>query len=83
MCVSQDSMIFNSNILALQALLQTKSEKDLPDMRSDGVESIYWAGMESGLMDIYNFPGVVYATDGSKRSTGYRGEKGYRIDIVK
>jgi len=38
-------------------------------MRSEGVEPIYWAGMESGLMDIYNFPGVIYATDGSKVST--------------
>ena len=39
-------------------------------MRSDEVESIYWAGPESGLMDIYNFPGVIYAKDGSKGSTG-------------
>jgi len=38
-------------------------------MRSDGVESIYWAGKEAGLMDIYNFPGVIYATDGPKGST--------------
>jgi len=54
------------------ALLQTKSENDLQDMRSDGVEPIFWAGTESGLMDIYNFPGVIYATDGSKGSTGMR-----------
>jgi len=39
-------------------------------MRSEGVELIYWAGTESGLMEIYNFPGVIYATDGSKGSTG-------------
>ena len=64
--ISQDSTISDSNILALEALLQTKSEKDLPDMQSNGVESIYWAGTESGLMDIYNFHGVIYATDGSK-----------------
>jgi len=57
-------------MLVLEELLQTKSEKDLPDMRSDEVESIYWAGPESGLMDIYNFPGVIYATDGLKRSKG-------------
>ena len=38
---------------------------DLPDMRSND----YWAGTESGL-DIYNFPGIVYATDSSKGSTG-------------
>jgi len=62
-------MISDSNIFAFEASLQMKSEKDLPDMRSEGVEPIYWAGTESGLMDIYNFPGVVYATDGSKGST--------------
>jgi len=39
-------------------------------MRSNGVESIYWVGTESGLMDIYNFPGVIYAMDNSKGSTG-------------
>jgi len=45
-------------------------KKDLPDMRSDGVESIYWVGTESGLIDIYKFPGVIYATDSSRGSTG-------------
>ena len=45
-------------------------KKDLLDERSNGVESIYWAGVESDLMDIYNFPGVIYAKDGSKGSTG-------------
>jgi len=42
--ISQKSTISESNILALEALLETKSEKDLPDMRSDRVELIYWAG---------------------------------------
>ena len=56
--ISQNSMISDSNIIALEALLQTKSDKDLPDMRSEGVQPIYWAGTESGLMDIYNFPGI-------------------------
>jgi len=68
--INQDSTISRANMLALEELLQTKSEKDLPDMCSDGVESIYWAGTESGLLDIYNFSGVIYATDGSKSSTG-------------
>jgi len=68
--ISQNSTISNSTILALEALLQTISKKDLSDMRSEGVEPIYRAGTESGLMDIYTFPGVIYATDGSKGSTG-------------
>jgi len=67
--ISQNSTISDSSIIDLEAFLQTKSEKDLPDMRSEGTESIYWAGTESGLMDIHNFPGVIYATDSSKGST--------------
>jgi len=58
-CLDTDVWIIKHIILALSALLQTKSEKDLPDMRSDGVESVYWAGTESGLMDISNFPEVI------------------------
>jgi len=77
--INKDSTISNTSILALEELLQTKSEKYLPDMRSDGVESIYWAGTDSGLMDIYNFSGVIYATDGSKGSTGM-GAGFYRHD---
>jgi len=78
--ISLNSTISNSKILAQEALLQTKSQKDPPDMRSEGVEPIYWAGMESGLMDIYNFPGVIYATDSLKGSTGI-GAGFYRHDI--
>ena len=36
--ISQNSTISDSSIIALEALLQTKSEKDLPDMQSEGVE---------------------------------------------
>jgi len=39
-------------MLALEEPLQTKSETDLPDMRTDGVVMMYWAGTDSGLMDI-------------------------------
>jgi len=66
--VSQGSTISRANMLALEEILQTESGKDIPDIRSDGVESIYWACTELGLMDIYNFIGVIYATDGSKSS---------------
>jgi len=48
-------------------------------MRLDGVESINWAGTESGLIDIYNFPGVIYATDKLKSSKGI-GAGFYRYD---
>jgi len=79
--ISQNSTISDSKILAQEALLQTKSEKDFPDMRPEGVEPIYRVGTESGLMDIYNFPGVIYATDSSKGSTGM-GAGFYRHDTT-
>jgi len=41
--IRQISTIPDTNIIALEALLQTKSEKNLLDMRSEGVEPIYWA----------------------------------------
>jgi len=68
--ISKDSTISNTTILALEELFQTKFEKDFPEMRSNGVESIFWAGKESGLMDIYNFPGIIYTTEGRKGNTG-------------
>ena len=33
-----ENVFGDANIIALEALLQTKSEKDLPDMRSEGLE---------------------------------------------
>jgi len=66
-------------MLDLEELLTSGSTKDLPDMRADGVEEIYWSGTETSLMDILNFPGVVYATDGSKSSSGM-GAGFYRHD---
>ena len=39
-------------------------------MRSEGVELIYWADTESGLMEIYNFPGVIYAIEVGRHDEG-------------
>ena len=77
--VSSHSNISRADMLDLEELLNSESTKDLLDMRADGVEEIYWSGTESGLMDILNFPGVVYATDGSKGSSGM-GTGFYRHD---
>jgi len=77
--ISSQRMIPEADILGHEALLQTESEKDLPDMRSVGVNSIYWAGTKSGLMGIHNFPGAIYATDGSNSSKGM-GAGFYRHD---
>ena len=53
-------------MLDSEEILHTESEKKLPDVRLDGLESIYWPNTESGLIDIHNFPVVIYATDGLK-----------------
>jgi len=38
--ISQNSTIPDSNIIALEAFLQTKYKKDVPDMRSEGLKPI-------------------------------------------
>jgi len=53
--MSQRRTISRTDMLDLEELLHTESEKDSPGMRTDGVESSYWAGTESGLMDIHSF----------------------------
>jgi len=35
--------------------------------------SQFTRGTELGLMDTYNFPGIIYATDASEGSTGIMG----------
>jgi len=50
----------------LEALLNSSSAKDDPHNGTAGVEGIYLAGTEAGLMGIPRFPGLIYATDGSQ-----------------
>jgi len=50
----------------LEALLNSSSAKDAPHNGTEGVEDIYWAGTEAGLMGIPRFPRLIYATDGSQ-----------------
>jgi len=50
----------------LEALLNSSSAKDAPHNGTEGVEDIYWAGTEAGLIGIPRFLGLIYATDGSQ-----------------
>ena len=52
-------------------------------MRSEGVELIYWAGTESGLMDIYNFPGVILSMPRTVRKAVQEWEQGFTGTIPK
>ena len=40
-------------------------KKDTPSFGKEDLEEIHRSGTEAGLLGIYNFPGSVYATDGS------------------
>ena len=59
----------------LQALLDFSSAKDVPHNGTEGVEGIYWEGMEVGLMGIPRFLGLTYATDGSQEKSNMGGAK--------
>jgi len=54
----------------LESHLTSKSGKDQPAQNSVGHEDRYWAGTEAGLLNIPEFKGIIYATDGSLSSEG-------------
>jgi len=64
---------------AIQEALEADNSKDTPSFGSEDLEEIHRAGTEAGLLGLYNFPGAVYATDGSNdkgvMKAGY-----YRLD---
>ena len=51
--------------MALQGALEEDEKKDNPSFGKEDLEEIHRSGTEAGLLGIYNFPGSVYATDGS------------------
>jgi len=53
--------------------------KDTPSFGSEDLKDIHRAGTEAGLLGIYNFPGAVYATNGSD-DNGVMGAGFYRLD---
>ena len=61
--------------MAIQEALEEESTKDTPSFGKEDLDEIH----RSGLLGIYNFPGAVYATDGSNdkevMGAGY-----YRLD---
>jgi len=69
--ISKDSTISNASILALEELLRPNLKKIFliyaPMAWNQSTQ--YWAGMELGLMDIYNFPGFICTMDGLKDVT--------------
>jgi len=62
---------------ALEEALENK--KDTPSFGSEDLEEIHRSGTEAGLLGIYNFPGSVYATDGSN-DRGFMGAGFFKLD---
>jgi len=65
--------------MAIQEALEADKTKDTPSFGSEDLEEIHRAGTEAGPLGIYNFPGAVYATDGSN-DKGIMGAGYYRLD---
>jgi len=64
---------------AIQEALEVDNTKDTPSSGSEDLEDIHRAGTEACLLGIHDFPGAVYATDGSN-DKGVMGAGLYRLD---
>jgi len=65
--------------MAIQEALEEESTKDTPSFGTEDLEVIHRSGTEAGLLGIYNFPGAVYATDGSN-DKGVIGAGYFKLD---
>ena len=65
--------------MAIQEALKEESTKDTPSFGSEDLEEIHRSGTDAGLLSIYNFPGAVYATDGSN-DKGVMGAGYFKLD---
>ena len=77
--ISTRGQISEATRLAIQEALKEESTKDTPSFGSEDLEEIHRAGTEAGLLGIYNFPGAVYATDGSN-DKGIMGAGYFKLD---
>ena len=66
MWTSTRSRISEATRITLQENLEEDNRKDTPAFGGEDLEEIHRSGTEAGLLGIYNFPGAVYATDGSE-----------------
>ena len=61
--ISSRGRISEATRKTIQEALEEEDKKDTPSFGKE--EEIHRSGTEAGLLGIYNFPGSVYATDGS------------------
>ena len=67
--ISTRGRISEATRIALQEALEEVDKKDTPSFGKEDLEEIHRSGTEAGLLGICNFPGAVYATDGSERAS--------------
>ena len=77
--MSTRGRISEATCIALQEALEEDNKKDTPSFEREDLEEIHKAGTEAGLLGIYNFPGLVYATDGSN-VRGFMGVGFFKLD---
>jgi len=65
--ISTRSRIPEATRIAIQEALEEENTKDTNSFGREDLEEIHRSGTEAGLLGIYNFPGSVYATDGSSK----------------
>jgi len=65
--------------IALQEAPEEENKKDTPSFGREDLEEIHRSGTEARLLGIYNFPGSVYATDGSN-DRGVMGAGSFKLD---
>ena len=68
--ISTRGRLSEATRIALQGALEEDDKKDTPSFGIEDLEEIHRSGTEAGLLGIYNFPGSVYATDGSNDKGG-------------
>jgi len=77
--ISTGGRISEATRIALQEALEEDNKKDTPSFGREDLEEIHRFGTEAGLLGIYNFPGSVYATDGSN-DKGVVGAGFFKLD---
>jgi len=65
--------------ITIQEAIEADDSKDTPFFGTEDLENIHRRGTKAGLLGIYSFSGVIYATDGSNNK-GVMGAGFNRLD---
>ena len=77
--ISTRGQISEATRIAIQEALEEENKKDTSSFGREDLDEIHRSGTEAGLLGIYNFPGSVYATDGSN-DRGVMGAGFFKLD---